>query len=239
MNKLVEIMIRWLLHKFAYHTDIQKMYNTIRLAEEDWCYQLHLWDNELNGSNNPKVKVIKTLIYGVCSSGNQEEHGLRETARLVKCEFPCVNEVIQNDIYLDDCLSGEDSLEKVLGATDNLYFTGRVPPPNSSSDGASISVGEMKWFSKEDWKSLDTTNLNFDRKTRGKKSEAMNDQIPKAFTKRDCVGKVAEVFDMLGKATPIMWTEMRSQVTYTEETQLGWQGTQWFTSFMGLKFWND
>ena len=46
MNKLVEIMIAWLLHKFAYHTDIQKMYNTIRLAEEDWCYQLYLWDNE-------------------------------------------------------------------------------------------------------------------------------------------------------------------------------------------------
>ena len=48
------------------------------------------------------------------------EHGLRETARLVKYEFPRVNEVIQNDIYVDDCLSGEDSLEKVLGATDNL-----------------------------------------------------------------------------------------------------------------------
>ena len=39
---------------------------------------------------------------------------------------------------------------------------------------------------------------------RGKKSEAKNDLIPKAFTRRDCVGKVAEVFDLLGKATPIM-----------------------------------
>ena len=28
--------------------------------------------------------------------------------------------------------------------------------------------------------------------------------IPKAFTRRDCVGKVAEVFDLLGKATPNM-----------------------------------
>ena len=68
-----------------------------------------------------------------------------------------------------------------------------------------LSVG-MKWFSKEDWISLDTTNLNFDRKTRarGRISEAMNDQIPKAFTKRDCVGKVAEVFDLLGETTPII-----------------------------------
>ena len=115
MNKLVDIMIRWLLHKFAYHTDIQNMYNTIRLAEEDWCYQLYLWDNELKESNNSKVKVIKTLICGVRSSGNQAERGLRETARLVKYEFPRVNEVIQNDIYVDDCLSGEDSLGSTRG----------------------------------------------------------------------------------------------------------------------------
>ena len=59
-------------------------------------------------------------MYGGRSSGNQAERGLRETARLVKYEFPRVNEVIQNDIYVDDCLSGEDSLEKVIGATDKL-----------------------------------------------------------------------------------------------------------------------
>ena len=46
MNKLVEILGRWLMQKFTYHMDIQKMYNTIRLVGEDWCYQLYLWYNE-------------------------------------------------------------------------------------------------------------------------------------------------------------------------------------------------
>ena len=41
------------------------------------------------------------------SSGNQAERGLRETARLNKDKFPQVNEVVQNDIYVDDCLSGK------------------------------------------------------------------------------------------------------------------------------------
>ena len=31
MNKLVEILIRWTVYKYAFHTDIQKMYNTVRL----------------------------------------------------------------------------------------------------------------------------------------------------------------------------------------------------------------
>ena len=42
MTKLVEIVIRWLIRRYAFHTDIQKMYNTIRLDEEHWCYQLYV-----------------------------------------------------------------------------------------------------------------------------------------------------------------------------------------------------
>ena len=88
MNKLVEIVIRWLIRRYAFHTDIQKMYNTIRLDEEHWCYQLYLWQNELNLDLEPRIKVIKTLIYGVKSSGNQAERGLRQTADIQKNEYP-------------------------------------------------------------------------------------------------------------------------------------------------------
>ena len=59
MNKLVEIAIRWMLHKYAFHTDIQKMHNAIMVDEEHWCYQLYLWDNELDRANKPQHKVIK------------------------------------------------------------------------------------------------------------------------------------------------------------------------------------
>ena len=42
--------------------------------------------------------MIKTLIYGVKSSGNQSEKGLRETARMSAMEFPQVNHIVQKDI---------------------------------------------------------------------------------------------------------------------------------------------
>ena len=41
-------------------------------------------------------------------------------------------------------------------------------------------------------------------KHRGKKSLDKVNQIPKEFTRRDCVGKVAEVFDILGRTTPLI-----------------------------------
>ena len=81
MNKLVEITIRWQTHVDGFHTDISKMYNVVKLCDDDWCYQLYFWDNELRTSREPKTKVIKTLIYGVKPSGNQAERGLRETGR--------------------------------------------------------------------------------------------------------------------------------------------------------------
>ena len=62
MNKLLEIVIRWSIHKV--HTDIQKMYNTIRLREQGWCFQRYFWREGLNSSNPIREKIVKTLIYG-------------------------------------------------------------------------------------------------------------------------------------------------------------------------------
>ena len=70
MNKLQEIMIRWLTYQVAFHTDVQKMYNTVKLKEEDWCYQRYIWQDNLDPTKIPQEKVIQTLIYGVRSSGN-------------------------------------------------------------------------------------------------------------------------------------------------------------------------
>ena len=45
--------------------------------------------------------------------------------------------------------------------------------------------------------------LNFSKKRRGKRASVLTGLIPKEFTRRECVGKVAEIFDLLGKMTPI------------------------------------
>ena len=79
-NKLVEIVIRWSKNRIGFHADIKQMYNTVQLRQEDWCVQRYIWQKDLDKSKIPKEKIIKTLIYGVKSSGNQAERGLRETA---------------------------------------------------------------------------------------------------------------------------------------------------------------
>ena len=90
------------------------MFNSIKLRQEDWCYQRYIWQQDLHSSKIPDEKVIKTLIYGVPSSGNQAETSLRKTADISKNEYPEICEIIHKDIYVDDCLSGSSTETSAL-----------------------------------------------------------------------------------------------------------------------------
>ena len=73
-----------------------------------------------------------------------------------------------------------------------------------TEDGISVKVAGMKWFPKGDFLKLNIGTLNFARKQRGRKALNECGKIPANFTRRDCVGKVSEIFDLLGKANPII-----------------------------------
>lgn len=49
--------------------------------------------------------------------------GLRDTAKLSECEYPDICEMIHNDFYVDDCLSGERSQNQAYQRADELNST--------------------------------------------------------------------------------------------------------------------
>ena len=67
----------------------------------------------------------------------------------------------------------------------------------------SVVVGGLKWFPKEDLISINVSELNFAKKNRGRKPQDRKGIIPEKITKRNCVSKVAEIFDPLGRVTPL------------------------------------
>ena len=152
------------------------------------------------------------------SSGNQAERALREVSKLSTNEYPEVNEIIQNDVYVDDCLTGENSanlamqraheIEIVLSrggfSLKGFTFSRQKPQESISRDNESMNVAGLKWFLEVDKISLDVTELNFNKKYRGKNVLTKDgDKIPAKLTRRQCVSKVAEIYDLTGKITPI------------------------------------
>ena len=192
-------------------------HNSIKLLEQNWCLQRYIWQQDLDPTKIPEENVIKILIYGVKSRDNQAERSLKENAKLSKVEYPKINEIVKNDVYVDNCISGEQSerealkraneLEVVLNrggfVLNRITFSNQDPPESLSDDDESINVAGMKWFPKDDIISLDIEDMNFSKKIRVRKPTTTNNIIPSKLTRRDCVSKVWEVFDITGKVTPL------------------------------------
>jgi hypothetical protein len=235
MNKLVEVVTRWTTKRHAFHTDVSKMYNTIKLDKSHWRYQMYLWSPNLDVGEEPRWKVIKTAIYGIRSSGNQAECGLRRTAELSRNDYPEACDAIVNDTYVDDLVGGTQSKRKTLQLTEEIPLalapggflmkgytrSGEDPPDHLSEDKESIMVGGMKWFPKGDFLKLNIKELNFGKRIRGKKSAKCKGLIPDVLTMRDCASVASEIFDILGKVTPIT-AGLKLDVSILHQYRLGW-----------------
>ena len=242
LNKLIQIFILWLTFFCGFCTDIQKMYNSIRLVEKHWCYQLFLWDDDLSVGKTPEPNVIKTLIYGVRTSGNQAERALRETTKLFSDEYPRQNDIIQNQTYVDDCASGETvfdedgrlskdlSYDQARQITDDLQtlvskgnfhlkgvtFSGHDPPEHLSNDDNSVTVFGYKWFPKSDILNLNISEPRSPK--RGKHSK----HDPTKISRTDCASRVGQIFDINGRFAPLV-SEMKLDLHVLCKRNLSWE----------------
>ena len=234
MNNLVEMIIRWSIKMFAYHTDVSKCYNAVKLDKNYWRFQLYLYDENLDPNKEPRTKVIKTPIYGAVSSGNQSERALRLTADTYQEEYPMAHGTIHNDTYVDDCLSGESTeddrddaaqqLEKCLAkggfSLKGFTFSGQDPDPELSSDGKSIKVAGLKWYSKDDHIMLNIKDIKFGKKIRGRRITRQTDNLDR-LTLKNCVSMIAQVFDPTGKITPLT-AGFKLDVSFLHRSGLKW-----------------
>ena len=186
MNSLLSIFLRVRCYIIAVHTDIQKMYNVIKLKPEHWTYQRYKWQENLDPSVPAEDKVAKTVFYGVKPSGNQAQVGLRVTAERQKDEYPAAADAIINDTYVDDCVTGvmetpaEPAADKLAAdievmvgktgfVTKGITRSGKPPLPDLSKDGVSINYLGTKWFPLEDLIGIAAGPLNFGTKRRGRR----------------------------------------------------------------------
>ena len=218
LNKLQEIFIRWLFHSVAFHTDIQTMYPSVHLREEDWCLQRYLWHPDLDPVKDAMEKVIMTCIYGVKSSGNVAQRAVRETAEASRSDYPEVYEVVRYDTYMDDCFSGEEVIQDIHQRADQMEIvlrrggfalkgftiSGSPPLEKLTDDGESIYVGGMKWYPETDELAYNVKDLNFVTKRRGRRPVETSNKIPEQLTRRHITSNLAQIFDLPGRLTPAL-----------------------------------
>ncbi|GFS97740.1 integrase catalytic domain-containing protein [Trichonephila clavipes] len=82
------------------------MYRQILVADEDQRYQQILWRN--NSSENIRTYKLKTVTYGLASASFLATRCIKQIALDGK-DNPNLSRVLQEDIYMDDLLSGADT----------------------------------------------------------------------------------------------------------------------------------
>ncbi|GFV40771.1 uncharacterized protein TNCV_60041 [Trichonephila clavipes] len=82
------------------------MYRQILVADEDQKYQQILWRN--NSNENIRTYKLKTVTYGLASASFLATRCIKQIA-LDDKDNPNLSRVLQEDIYIDDLLSGADT----------------------------------------------------------------------------------------------------------------------------------
>ena len=116
---IFDLLIRFRLYKFGLTADVAKMYRQTALAKKARRFHRLLW------RDNPKDEFrhlqLTRVIYGIASSGYHAVRSLQETAKLTDNEN--VRTAILEGFYVDDFLSGCNTLEDAKGLQDELIAT--------------------------------------------------------------------------------------------------------------------
>ncbi|GFX24719.1 integrase catalytic domain-containing protein [Trichonephila clavipes] len=109
---LFSIMVRFRKHKYAFTTDIEKMFRMINIHPEQTCLQRILWKK---GIGEPiKTYELTTVTYGTVSAPYLATRTLKQLAMDEANNFPLAAPVVLSDCYMDDILSGSESIEEVI-----------------------------------------------------------------------------------------------------------------------------
>ncbi|GFX76450.1 integrase catalytic domain-containing protein [Trichonephila clavipes] len=103
---IFEILLNFRIPRIVFAADIEKMYRQILVADEDQKYQQILWRNNYN--ENIRTYKLKTVTYGLASASFLATRCIKQIA-LDDKDNPNLSRVLQEDIYMDDLLSGADT----------------------------------------------------------------------------------------------------------------------------------
>lgn len=210
---LFSIVIRFRKHLYAMTADIEKMYRQIRLSSEQTRYQLIFWRE--NTKQPLKTYKLLTVTYGTTSAPYLSTRSLKQLASDHHNTFCEAAETVISDFYVDDILTGADSLErakKLQQQLTDLLKQGGFNLRKWCANDKEI----LKHLSPEDRETQLNYSLQNDDHTVKALGIYWNSQTdtfqytvnvnlkPDHVTKRTILSEVSKLFDPLGLVSPVI-----------------------------------
>ncbi|XP_025997552.2 uncharacterized protein LOC105197924 [Solenopsis invicta] len=175
--------------------DISKMYRQIFVHEDQTALQSILWRED--PTTDIEEYELLTITYGTKPASFLAVRCLHQLAELEKEKFPKAAEVVLKDFYIDDLLTGGNSIEEVKELKNQL-----------------IGLLAKGGFELHKWNTnvVDTKEKDPNKRTRirwNPSSDAFHYEVEsrdheKRTTKRTMLSQICKLFDPLGLVGPII-----------------------------------
>ncbi|XP_062716443.1 uncharacterized protein LOC134291954 [Aedes albopictus] len=213
-NDLISTILRFRQHRIAVIADVAKMYRMVRVPEEDQHLQRILWRD--TPEESVKTFELLTVTYGTASAPYLATRCLKKLGEDSGYTHPIAARVVQEDFYVDDMLSGADTVPKarqlmneVIELTDTAGFTLRKWNSNSPE-----LLSTLPKHLRDERSVLDLDSSSATVKTLGLRWDTQSDDFCFAFpewrsnsssiTKRSVHSDAACFFDPLGLVGPVV-----------------------------------
>ncbi|CAK9809183.1 hypothetical protein ANTQUA_LOCUS5922, partial [Anthophora quadrimaculata] len=209
-NDLFSMLNRFRSHRYALTADIEKMYRQVLMHADDAAYQRILFRK--NPDENIKEFTLNTVTYGTSCAPFLAIRTLHQLASDERIQHPVAASVLMKDFYVDDLLTGADTLQEAAFLRDDLITLlqrGGFPIRKWASNEPSL-IPETAGTSASGHQSLDPNSAV---KTLGIHWNSRKDTIfyevnisdhSKLVTKRSILSQVAKLFDPLGLLGPVI-----------------------------------
>lgn len=208
---LLSILLRWRKHRIAITADAEKMYRQIEVHPKHRPFQRILWRDEQN-------KIIEyelsTVTYGTACAPYLAIRTIHQLAHDEQQQFPNACQRTLKDMYVDDFISGGDSLEETQQLQRDmaqLFKSGGFNLRKWSSNSKQI-LDDIPATNREAVTCLDICRDDV-VKTLGVMWHTTVDEFhfvvkmseePSTFTKRSLLSDVSKLFDPIGFLAPVL-----------------------------------
>ncbi|XP_018405306.1 PREDICTED: uncharacterized protein LOC108781739 [Cyphomyrmex costatus] len=207
-DKLYTHLIRFRTYDYVLLADIEKMYYQVRMHEGDRHYQRILW--RIN--ENIETFHFNTLTFGISSAPFLAVRVIQKLADDERHAFPRAPKILQTHLYVDDLLTGADSIEEARRIRDELIMLlakgGFVIRQWASNDDRIVSnltdsALHIDFLENGD-RLLKALGLGWNAREDKVYYSTHTIRIPERVTKRNILAEIAKIFDPLGLLGPII-----------------------------------
>lgn len=239
---IVSILLRWRKYKFVFSADIEKMYRQIRVRDRDAEFQRIVWrENEKQPIRDYK---LTTVTFGTASAPFLAIRTLQQLAKDEMKTHPEASKIALRDFYVDDVLSGCDT----LGETINIRQQLKELMKSGGFDLRKLTSNSVEFLESVPEGDREIQPIDFDKhevlKTLGLRWDNANDvftyQVKKqnpesVVTKRQFLSATTSIFDPIGYLAPIivklkiMYQDMWAEKIDWDEPMTTQLHSQWDT----------